>query len=47
MCGVPAGRRVRFYVLGLGFRIWDVGFRVLGFRVLGFRVQDLGYRVQC
>ena len=30
---------------GLGFRDWDLGFRVLGFRVLGFRAEGLGFGV--
>ena len=29
--------------MGMGFRVWGLGFRDLGFRVLGFR--DLGFRV--
>ena len=49
-------RRASSGVLGLGFRVWGLGFRVLslGFRVwgigfwvlgFGFRVRGLGFRV--
>ena len=41
-----------YRVEGLGFRVWELGFRVLGFWVyrvegLGFRVWCVGFRVLC
>ena len=40
---------LRFQGLGFGFRIWDLGHMIVGFRVqdiVGFRIQGSGFRVQ-
>jgi len=34
-----------FHVLGSGFRVRNLGFRVKGFKDLGFRIYGLGFSV--